>query len=61
MPIPQADAFAIRWRDLCQRYPELTRHKIPKLTPDELRMLCEEFYRRGAMDAAKLDPATLGK
>ena len=61
MPINPADAFAIRWRDLCKRYPDLAKHKTPKLAPDELRTLCEEFYRRGAMDAAKLDPATLGK
>ena len=59
MPISPADAFAIRWRDLCQRYPELTRHKVPKLNSAELRMLCEEFYRRGAMDAGKFDPKEL--
>ena len=55
MPVSPADAFAIRWRDLCNRYPDLAKHRTPKLTPGELRMLCEEFYRRGAMDADKLE------
>lgn len=56
MPIQPAEAFATRWRALCQRYPDLTRHKAPRLSLAELRMLCEEFYRRGAIDAPKLDP-----
>lgn len=56
-PIQPAEAFAIRWRALCQRYPDVARRKAPRLSLAELRMLCEEFYRRGAIDAPKLDQA----
>lgn len=56
MAIQPAEAFAVRWLALCRRYPELALHETPRLSYAELRMLCEEFYRRGAIDAPKLDP-----
>jgi hypothetical protein len=61
MPINPSDAFAVRWCDLCKRYPDLAKHKTPRLSPGEFRMLCEEFYRRGALDSPKLDLAAFGK